>query len=113
METYEDIIENRVDLILLLSNWLFKITLGIGSLLFLLLWAMNDNVYLLNVGIFYIVIAFVINAIAFILLIIFSFVYPYHQKDLMIKACMLLLNLPIAFFYLYLGISYINSKSPF
>lgn len=113
METYEDIIENRVDLILLLSNWIFKITLGIGSLLFLLLWAINDNTYLINVGIFYTVIAFVINAIAFLSLIIFSFIYSYYQKSILLKAGMLLLNLPIAFSYLYLGISYLSSKSPY
>jgi hypothetical protein len=113
METYEDIIENRVDLILLLSNWLFKITLGIGSLLFLLFWTINDYASLINIGLFYTVIAFVINAIAFLLLIVFSFPYTFYQKAILFKASLLLLNLPITFFYLYLVVSYINLKSPF
>ena len=100
METYEDIIKNRVDLLLAIPKWLFNITLGVNTVLFLLgLIAIGDES--LPTTDFYLMTAtVVINILVFLCLIVFSFVYSNYRKSLMMSSLILLLNIPIATLYL-------------
>ncbi|RDI14451.1 hypothetical protein DEU42_102145 [Flavobacterium sp. AG291] len=102
METFEDIIENRVDLILLLSNWLFKITLGTGLILFLLFLFIHQKPLLMTIALFYMIISFVLNITAVLLLVVFSFMYSYYRRSILLRAGMLLINIPFAFLYMFI-----------
>jgi len=100
METYEDIIENRVDLLLAIPKWLFNVTLAFGTSLFLFALTVIDTEFLLPIGFFFVVIAAVINTVTFCLLIAFSFVYRYYQRSLITGSLILLANFPVAYVYI-------------
>jgi hypothetical protein len=102
METYEDIIENRVDLMLAIPKWLFNVTLGINTVLFLMALINIDNEFLVTIGFFCVVIVLVINAITFLSLIIFSFIYKFYQRSIIINSLILLANIPIALLYMFI-----------
>jgi hypothetical protein len=102
MGTYKDIIENRVNLLLAVPKWLFNISLCIGTIVFLLTLLPGTLKFMFVIGSCYIGIAVVINACVFLGLIFSSFAYSHHQKNILMSACILLGNIPIALLYMWI-----------
>lgn len=88
--------------------WLFNITFGIGTLLLILGLSFHDYEPILMTGFFYILIAFVINAVVFVLLMTLSFVFTSHSNAIRANTLLLLLNIPVAILYFFIIISGIN-----
>lgn len=100
METFEDIIENRVDLLLAIPKWLFNVTLGFSTVLFLLGLIAINNESLLLLAFYIVVIAIVFNILTFFGMIVFSFIYSNYQRSLLLSSFILLANIPIAMLYM-------------
>ena len=79
--------------------WFFKISFCTGTLLLVLgmLFRKCDPIFL--IGFFYTIIAFAINAIAFVILMILSFVFTTHGYEIRFNTMLLLVNIPIAILY--------------
>lgn len=105
METEQNLVKNRVDLLLLVTGWLFKISLALGTALIVLFLLSNGNEYLIIIGIYYIVIAVLINAAALVVVVLFFFSYPIYRNKILIRAVLLLSNIPIAGIYYYIAIA--------
>lgn len=102
METYQDIKDKRVDLLLAVPKWLFNVTLGINTVLFLQALINISNEFLVTIGFFCLVIVLVINTFTFLVLIVFSFIYKYYQRSIAINSLILLANIPIAILYMFI-----------
>lgn len=99
METYEDIIRNRVDLLLAIPKWLFNVTLGFSTVIFLLGLVAINNESLLLLAFYITVIAIVLNILTFLGMVAFSFIYSNYQRSLLFSSFILLANIPIAILY--------------
>lgn len=79
--------------------WLFKISFCTGTLLLVLgmLFRKCDPIFL--IGFFYTIIAFAVNAIAFVILMILSFVFTSHSYKIRFNTALLLVNIPVAVLY--------------
>lgn len=73
----------------------------IGSIL-LILYIYFKSQQLITIGIYYIIIAFWINIILLVVLIIASIINSFHRKNLLKTCGIVLLNIPIAILYFYL-----------
>ena len=62
-------------------------------------------------GLFFIIIAFWVNLLVFLILIIVLVFYKNHWKYLCIRMGILLFNIPLALLYAYIGLHFIDSKS--
>ncbi|AWH86465.1 hypothetical protein HYN59_15710 [Flavobacterium album] len=102
---YNTIENNMPHLVKQLSGiavWLFAISLGIGTAV-LLMQAMADNSYqYYGIGFVYVIIATFINTIAFCVLLIHAWIYAEYRKILLMRAALLLANIPIALAYMYI-----------
>lgn len=81
--------------------YLFLISLAIGTLLLLLHFAI-PQVNFLVAGFIYLLIAAAVNIIMFGCLVIYSFVYWKYKWAILLHACLLLVNIPIAVVYIYI-----------
>ena len=84
--------------------WTALISFTIGTFLFLLQFvvasSVKDNIWI--IGLFYIIIAFIINLVVLLAMIIMSFVRKEQQKEILINTSIQLINIPIAILYLYI-----------
>ncbi|MFA7444414.1 MAG: hypothetical protein WCY89_00570 [Flavobacteriaceae bacterium] len=62
-------------------------------------------------GLFFMVIAFWVNLLVFLILIIALVFYKNHWKYLCIRMGILLLNIPIALLYSYIGIYFLDNPA--
>ena len=86
----------------------FKYSLIIGTLLFLSYFVFKEGQILL-LGLGYIGIAVVINLIILFVLLINLITATENRSDILKAMCLLLLNIPIAYFYLWV----ITNLQPF
>lgn len=92
---------------------LFNISLGIGTVFLFLGLAFPDCESIIISGFIYLIISFVINAIAFVSLMVLSFVFTTHSNAIRANTLLLLINIPIAILYIYLVVNNITSSSPY
>jgi hypothetical protein len=90
--------------------WLFKISFCTGTLLLVLGMLFRKCDPIILIGFFYTIIAFAVNAIAFVVLIILSFVFRTHSYKIRFNTALLLVNIPIAVLYVSIisGIAIFN-----
>jgi len=88
--------------------WLFNITFGIGTLILVLALVSSGCDAILIIGSFYTLIALIINAVAFVLLMILSFAFTSHSNVIRLNTLLLLINIPVAILYIFIIISVIN-----
>jgi hypothetical protein len=77
---------------------------SIGTLLFLLSFVFNNNGYLIITGYVYVIIALLINTLILLWLICNLILLKEQRQETLIKILILLANIPIAFFYLFIVI---------
>ena len=75
---------------------------GIGTILMLLHQVYPNLVYLLFIGLAYVVIAFVLNSIVFFHLLYYFIIQKNYREYFAIKMLILLANIPIVALYIYL-----------
>ncbi len=84
------------------STYLAIGSFGIGTILFLLHFALPEYGLLYLIGYFYILIAFLVNGITFLNLLFQFFIKPTEREDLAIKMLIMLANIPITLLYIYI-----------
>jgi hypothetical protein len=84
------------------STYLAIGSFGLGTLLFLLHFALPEYGLLYFIGYFYLILAFFINLLVFLNLLFLYFIKPNEREDLTIKMLIMLANIPIALLYLYI-----------
>lgn len=94
--------ENMPDAVINLLKLPLKIaltSLAIGTFLLLLFFVAPDKDPVISTGIAYVIIALAINSIAFLIFIAFSFRHKAYQWDIIGRAGLMLINIPIAYLY--------------
>jgi hypothetical protein len=99
------------------ATGIFSTQLAIGSFvigtILLLLYLFTKQSKLIEIGLFYIIIAFIANSIMLIWLL-YHYVSQTNQREYFaIKILILLANIPIAFFYFCLTVKQITTNSLF
>jgi hypothetical protein len=84
------------------STYLAIGSFGIGTLLFLIHFILPEFGVLYLIGYFYLLFAFLINLAVFLYLLFQFFMQPKDREALMVKMLIMLANIPIALFYLYI-----------
>jgi hypothetical protein len=84
------------------STYLAIGSFGIGTLLLILHFILPEYGFLYFIGYFYLIIAFLVNLLVFLNLLLQYFIKPKERKDLTIKMLIMLANLPIVLLYLYI-----------
>ncbi len=84
------------------STYLAIGSFGIGTLLFLLHFALPEYGLLYFIGYFYLLIAFLVNLLVFLNLLFQFFIKPTEREDLAIKMLIMLANIPITLLYIYI-----------
>lgn len=84
------------------STYLAIGSFGIGTLLFLLHFALPEYGLLYFIGYFYLLIAFLVNLLVFLNLLFLYFIKPTEREDLAIKMLIMLANIPITLLYIYI-----------
>ena len=96
-----------------LSTQMAIVSFGIGSLLFVLYFPFRESENLIKIGIIYIVIAFITNGLMLIKLIYDWFVLPIERSNIIKQILILLINVPISFFYFVVILYSVLSNQPF
>lgn len=97
----KNVVENYYQEIKKISYKCAIISFGLGTFLLLLfILTKVDNVAIL--GYFYVVLAFTINTILFFFNLLCAFFTKNYRNKFLINSGILLINVPIALFYLYL-----------
>jgi hypothetical protein len=94
----------KIQELLQVPVWIFGCSLGIGTIILLLHLTMREEIITV-LGFFYILVATLINGIALVVFVTLSYVYRQHQQEILLRASILLLNIPIAIGYAYLALS--------
>ena len=74
----------------------------VGTIILILHIYLKDEVGILIVGLYYTIAAFFINSMLFSSLIIAAFIKENYRKKLVTSAGILLVNIPIAFLYIFI-----------
>ena len=82
------------------STYLALISFGIGTLFLILHLLFRDMMLIIYIGYIYVLLAFLINGIAFLYLIYLFITYPFERETIAIRILILLANIPIALLYL-------------
>jgi len=94
--------------LILLARYSFGISFMIGTILIIMLFTYPfDYRYelpFLYFGIFYIFIAFLYNSITFLFIIIMGLIRKKDRKEIILNACIMLLNIPISYTYVIITI---------
>jgi len=80
---------------------LFKISFIIGTLLLFLFMGFKEMGIAL-VGFYYLLLAIAINLLALAVFVVFSFIELKYQKLILLRASIMLINIPIAYLYYYI-----------
>lgn len=84
---------------------LATVSFGIGTAIMVLYFISNDQSYYTEIGFYYLLLALLINGTAFLGLLLGSYFYKQQQLELLKKAFILLINIPISLLYLILFIT--------
>jgi len=103
----------KIFLKLPLSTQMAIVSFGIGSLLFVLYFPFKESDNLIKIGIIYVVIALVANGLMLIKLIYDCFVLPVERLNIIKQILILLINVPISFFYFIVILYTVLSNQPF
>ena len=82
------------------STYLAITSFGIGTLLLILYLLFPETVLLIYIGYFYVLLAILINGIAFLHLFYLFIIHPLKREIIAIRMLILLANIPIALLYL-------------
>ena len=82
------------------STYLALVSFGIGTLILILHLLFPNMILLFYIGYIYVLLAFIINGIAFLYLIYLFITYPFERETIAIRILILLANIPIALLYL-------------
>lgn len=91
----------QIQWLLSLPVQIFKISLVLGTSL-LLLYVVFQHIGVALIGYYYLQLAIVLNVLALAVFILFSFIEKEYQKRLLLRASVMLLNIPIALLYYYI-----------
>lgn len=87
-----------------LARYSFSLSFILGTLIFLIGLTIphpsNDPYRIYIIGLIYVWIAFIINSLIFIGLLIMAIIKKQDRKVILINACIMLINIPIVFIYL-------------
>ncbi|HLA54598.1 MAG TPA: hypothetical protein VK623_00735 [Flavobacterium sp.] len=75
---------------------------AIGTVLFVAHQFLPNNSKIVLAGLFYVIIAFIVNTLVFLNLLYHFIILPEQRTELAIKILILLSNIPIAAFYFYI-----------
>lgn len=81
---------------------------GIGTLLMLTYKMLPEFEMMLIIGLYYVLIALAVNAVVFLYLLYCFAAYAPHREYFAIKMLIMLANIPIVIFYLYVLFSAVN-----
>lgn len=95
------------------SNKMALISFGLGTILFLSYFIIKENMFLIVIGFYYIIIASIINVFMLAKLVFDWIKLPFERKKIIIQILILLANIPIAFAYLSILVYSVTSNSPF
>lgn len=84
-----------------ISKIITSMSFGVGTILFLTYLIYKADSLLIG-GFYYVCIAFVINLVAFLLFLICGFVDHENRFEYIRSGALLLINIPIAIFYIFL-----------
>lgn len=85
----------------------------LGTLLFLSYFIVNDNMILIIIGIYYIIIVTIINILMLLKLFYDWLENPFQKNSISKQILILLANIPIAFTYYSILVYSVTSNSPF
>ncbi|WP_461790279.1 hypothetical protein [Pedobacter sp.] len=89
-----------------------RLSLVIGTILFLVAKLSNASDLIMIIGLFYVIIAFIVNSIIlFILFLHLTIASPHHRPALIKAALLLLFNIPVAILYAWVLLA-LNHKLP-
>lgn len=77
-----------------------KYSFIVGTALFII-YCTTKYAPLLPIGLFYVILATIVNSIILLITMIMSIIYPKYYLKLLKTALILLLNLPVAYFYFW------------
>ncbi len=80
------------------------VSFSIGTFILLLHFVLKNSDLVIIIGIYYLVIAFIVNGIMLLKLIFDWVTESKNRKSTLLQITILLINIPIAFFYFYLVI---------
>lgn len=108
METNESRLSIRLNQILELPKWIFGISLAIGTILFcvFVMDVYRDNIIL--IGFLYVLAAVFINAVTFATLAVCAYLFKDYRNQILNKAAILFINIPVAILYYYLMLAAAN-----
>jgi|GEM_PF-6803375 len=72
---------------------------AIGTFLLLLFFVAPEKDPVIGLGICYVILAFIINSAVFLIFVGLSFRHPYYQWEILRRAALMLINIPIAYLY--------------
>ena len=81
------------------------VSFSIGTFILLLHFVLKNSDLVIIIGIYYLVIAFIVNGIMLLKLIFDWVTESKNRKSTLLQITILLINIPIAFFYFYLVIA--------
>lgn len=91
-----------------LSQFIFKASFICGTAIFLAHIIFPNLEILFIIGLIHVIIAFVINAIVFIALVIAALMNKQYWQTIILNAILLLVNIPVVMLYMYAVISGFN-----
>lgn len=81
------------------------VSFSIGTFILLLHFVLKNSDLVIIIGIYYLVIAFIVNGLMLLKLIFDWVTESKNRKSTLLQITILLINIPIAFFYFYLVIT--------
>lgn len=104
METQKQELPYQIIWLKQIPIWVFSLSF-LGGTILLVQYFITQNIetndYVKN-GLTYIILSFFTNSIIFIGLAIASFIYKQYQTIILARATLMLLNVPIAIFYIFI-----------
>jgi len=105
METiYPQQVQHRLNQLLKLPVWVFSTSFTIGTII-LLLHLYGERELSLTLGILFIMFALAVNATLFSALLLCSYLFKEYQTEILQKASILLINIPVVVLYMYIVIA--------
>ncbi|SFH78809.1 hypothetical protein [Halpernia frigidisoli] len=90
-----------------IAKWLFLLSFALGNICFFG-YLFSDSFYFAFAGYFLLLFGTVINLIVFAAILTYGFFHKENYKESLNSALLLLLNIPFAFLYAWIGLSILN-----
>lgn len=82
------------------------LSFAIGTCLLAFLFYFGESNFIIQLGLTFIIIAFIINIVLLSVLVGAAILYPDYRDKLLKTGCLMLLNIPIAILYFYMVITF-------